>query len=228
MSVLKELALRTLPPGIIRVLRSVRNRLRAFEAIMLTFLVRTRVRHWRKVAFGKAHPWDARNRIIADAIPAGASVLDLGCGLQTLRRHLKAGCRYQPCDIIKSAPEVLLCDFNSGVYPELKERFDFAVCSGVFEFLRDPAEFLKMAPQLGRVLVLSYNPVLPGQSRLKRRELMWVNHFRRQDLEALFQAAQLECSPFHISVTGEITYALRKREPVEIPSSSSHSENRGR
>src|SRR5882724_4237857 len=93
------------------------NFFRTLSAIRIIIL-RTDVRRWTKVA-AESPPWDERNRIIASLIPCKSSVLDLGSGAQTLRKHLKHDCVYQPCDIVKSSKDVILCNFNAGVYPEL-------------------------------------------------------------------------------------------------------------
>src|SRR5271157_5003330 len=91
-------------------LRARRNRGRALLTAARVWLLRTDVRRWRKVATQIPH-WDDRNRVIAGFVPPGAAVLDLGCGAQTLRTHLKPDCHYQPCDIVASSPDVILCDF---------------------------------------------------------------------------------------------------------------------
>jgi 2-polyprenyl-3-methyl-5-hydroxy-6-metoxy-1,4-benzoquinol methylase len=138
---------------IFRKIRSAKSRIidwcRTCARAFVTLMVRTKVRQWRRVAFAGRPSWDERNKIIAGFIPAGSSVLDIGCGAQTLKQHLPPGCKYQPCDIIKSSPEVIFCDLNGGIYPETRERFDYVVCSGVFEYVRRPQEFLNKIPLMG-------------------------------------------------------------------------------
>lgn len=181
---------------VINRLRSEKNRfanwLRICSAACVTLLVRTHVRRWQKVAQAGRPLWDERNEIIAGLIPPGSSVLDVGCGAQTLKQHLKPGCKYQPCDVVKSTPDVIFCDFNAGVYPEVKERFDYVVCSGVFEYIRKPQEFLRRLPCLGRFVIMSYNPLHPGDSKMTRLGLNWVNHFTEQQIEQLFFSNDLK------------------------------------
>jgi len=151
--------------------------------------------------------WDERNRIIATFIPEASSVVDLGAGAQTLKCYLKSGCEYQPCDIVKSSPDVIVCDFNSGIYPRLSRRYDYVVCSGVFEYIRDPSHFLSNIRQYGKRIILSYMPAGPwtfsiGSSppcftslaigTFYRLAGGWVNHLTSQQLEALFSTSGLD------------------------------------
>jgi len=167
------------------------NWLRLCRAALVTLLVRTHVRRWQKVAQGGRPPWDERNELIAGFIPAGSSVLDIGSGAQTLKQHLKPGCKYQPCDVVQSSPDVIFCDFNAGIYPEIKQPSDYVVCSGVFEYIRQPEEFLRRIPLLGKSVILSYYPFPPGGSKLERLGNNWVNHFTSDELENLFAKAGL-------------------------------------
>lgn len=182
---------------IVRRLRHEKNkvadRLKVYRAAATTLIVPTNKELWKKVAESGPPSWDERNKIIAGFIPAGSSVLDVGCGAQTLKQYLKPGCRYQPCDVIKSTPEVIFCDFNAGVYPEVKDHYDYVVCSGVFEYIRQPEEFLRRIPSLGRYTLMSYNPLLPGGSKLARLSngYGWLNHFTSHELEALFAGVGL-------------------------------------
>jgi len=203
---------------IIRKIRSFpkwfKKRCRTCFAAGKTIVVRTKVHQWQKVAFAGRPSWDERNEIIAGFIPAGSSVLDVGCGAQTLKQHLKPGCRYQPCDVIKSSPDVIYCDFNAGIYPQFTELFDYVVCSGVLEYIRKPREFLQKVPQWGQAVILSYNPLPPGGSKLERlgNGWGWVNHFTRPELENLFDELELHWAILQIDEE-KLRYTMYSLEP---------------
>ncbi|HEY1662534.1 MAG TPA: methyltransferase domain-containing protein [Verrucomicrobiae bacterium] len=169
------------------------NRLKIYQAAAVTLLTPTKKGLWKKVAEAGPPSWDERNQIIAGFIPPGSSVLDVGCGAQTLKQYLKPGCRYQPCDVVKSSPDVIFCDFNAGIYPNVGEPFDYIVCSGVFEYIRKPEEFLRRIPLLGHFTIMSYNPLPPGGSKLARlaNGWGWLNHFTNKELEDLFEGMGL-------------------------------------
>jgi hypothetical protein len=183
--------------------------LRRFAMILVTLTVRTHTRRWKKVASGGPPPWDQRNERIASLIPPGSSVIDLGCGAQTLRTYLSEGCFYQPCDLVQSSPDVIVCDFNQGQYPKSTRRFTHVVCSGVLEYIRDHRRFLEEASRLGDTLILSYNLRLPDQSRFTRMTNNWINHFSRSELESVFREARLAAQCVHTSGNGEAIYRLR-------------------
>lgn len=161
-----------------------------FRAVKMLFL-RTDVGRWTK-SCREVPSWDERNRIVASFIPAGVAVLDLGSGAQTLRQHLRASCQYQPCDIIQSSPDVIRCDFNSGIYPVVGKGYDYVVCSGVIEYLHDPQTFLSNIRNYGRNIIITYNPKLPGVSVLKRRTRGWVNHMTEHGLQTALSRANLQ------------------------------------
>ncbi len=170
------------------------DRLKIYQAALVTLLVPTKKRLWQKVAAAGPPAWDERNKIIAGFIPPGSSVLDVGCGAQTLKQYLKPGCRYQPCDVVKSTPDVIFCDFNAGIYPPVGEPYDYVVCSGVFEYIRKPEEFLGRVPLLGHATIMSYNLLPPGGSKLARlaNGYGWLNHFTLEELENLFKHIGLD------------------------------------
>ena len=125
-----------------------------------------------------------RNQLIASLIPSGSNVLDLGAGIQQLRRFLPADCEYQPCDL-DGGPDVLRCDFNAGQYPAVTQRYDVLVSSGLLEFVRDPEAFLARLPSLGDVLLLSYRVRPPDEPLWRRLDSGYMSHLTVDDLESL-------------------------------------------
>lgn len=180
----------------------------AYNAV-ITMVVRTHKKRWKQVS-QEEPPWDERNRLIASFIPENSAVIDLGCGARTLQRYLKPGCSYQPCDLIQSAPEVLLCDFNAGLYPAVTRKYDYVICSGVLEYIRNPVEFLSRISALGKVVILSYNPIFDGQTKFFRLGWNWVNHFTRSEIEQMLRNVGFREVVLFERPPKEITYELRK------------------
>jgi hypothetical protein len=176
-----------------------------------TSLLKTNKGRWKKVSQEIPH-WDDRNRAIAGFIPSGVSVLDLGSGAQTMRHHLKPGCQYQPCDIVQSSPDIIHCDFNSGIYPVITTKYDYVICSGVFEYMRDPARFIFEIRNYGRKIFFTFNPSNLKQMLVKRLGCGWVNHLTEPQLEQLFASAALSWRVIHRKNTSpeveEIIYEL--------------------
>jgi hypothetical protein len=150
----------------------------------------TDVSRWKRVARKKSS-WDNRNHLIAQLIPDNSTVLDLGSGAQTLRGYLRPNCEYQPCDVVMSSDDVLLCDFNAGIYPAVNKYYDYVICSGVLEYIRQPQSFLAAIATLGHEIILSYAPYHENDSKLQRAAEGWVNHLSEAQLREMFAAAGL-------------------------------------
>ena len=163
---------------------------RKVPAALRVRFTKTDTKRWRQVSREVPH-WDERNAIIGTLVPEDVSVVDLGAGAQTLRQHLKRSCRYQPCDIIQSSEDVICCDFNSKRYPVLARKYDYVVCSGVFEYIRDPGDFVSQIRSYGDVIILTYNPYRPGASKIERLACGWLNHLTEPQIAELFTKQQL-------------------------------------
>ena len=174
-----------------------------------------------------------RNRLIAGMISSGSSVLDLGAGIQQLRRFLPPSCEYQACDL-DGGPEVLRCDFNAGVYPAVSHRYDVVVSSGCFEFVVDPQAFLARLPELGDILILSYRVRPTGEPRRRRLKSGYMSHLTVEDLERMLDRLGLQwqragvyehtaTEPFHL----QPIYRVELRPPSDrrrVPGASSLTE----
>ena len=137
--------------------------------------------------------WDARARRVADYIPAGAAVLDLGCGAMALERFLPDGCLYIPCDLVRRDHRTVVCDINAGQYPgAAAARADVVTVLGVLEYAADPQAFLRCLRQWQRPIVLSYCPTDAIPDRERRRALGWITHYSRADLTALLARVGLK------------------------------------
>jgi len=133
--------------------------------------------------------WDKRAEIAAQFIPAGARVLDIGCGRMALERFLPLGCHYQPCDIVSRDERTLVCNLNQEAPPAAAlAECDRVTMLGVLEYLYDPAKTLQLLARSGKPLLLSYCATDLGTG-LDRRGLGWVNDFSIADLKRLFTDA---------------------------------------
>lgn len=104
------------------------------------------------------HPvWELRARMVAEMIPPGATVLDLGCGNMLLERHLPEGCRYVPCDVAPRDERTLVCDFDRGEYPGGQGE-TVVLCLGVMPYLRRQADLLRHILGRGKPCLVSFKP----------------------------------------------------------------------
>jgi hypothetical protein len=130
--------------------------------------------------------WDARAEQAAAFIPAGARVLDLGCGRMALRGFLPKSCIYQPCDLIGRDPSTVVCDFNAGDFPEAAAAdADVISMLGVLEYIVDGDAFFAHLRRSNCDVVLSYCAT-DFHTAMDRPSLGWISHFSLADLAALF------------------------------------------
>ncbi|MGE0387129.1 MAG: FkbM family methyltransferase [Gammaproteobacteria bacterium] len=131
--------------------------------------------------------WELRAALAGRFLPAGATVLDLGCGAMALERHLPAGCEYRPCDLVARDARTAVCDFNAGGFPDARGATHL-VALGVLEYLYDPDAFLARLRACDCPVILSYCPadLDPG---LDREGLGWVNHLTHAELAACVHRA---------------------------------------
>jgi tetratricopeptide (TPR) repeat protein len=124
--------------------------------------------------------WNERARLAADFIPAGSTVLDLGCGRMALEGYLPPGCRYAPCDVVRRDDRTLLCDFNEQPVPRPPGATHITTL-GVLEYIHDWRSFLRQLRAFELPVVLSYCPT-DFTSHLDRKALGWINHLSLQEL----------------------------------------------
>ncbi len=151
----------------------------------------TDILRWERTA-REPPSWDARNRLIASFIPDGASVLDVGAGHGTLRSYLAPGCTYQPMDCVPSTEQTILVDFNRGKVPVLTRAYDVVVCSGILEYIDDPAVFLRTVGGWGKRVLISYATLDNQPDIARRRANGWFNDLRRIELERLFTTTNFQ------------------------------------
>jgi len=121
--------------------------------------------------------WQARSMLAADLVPAGARVLELGCGAMALERHLPFGCAYQPCDVVARDERTIVTDLNThGIPSAAVAACDLVVMLGLWEYLFKPGEIFAALARAGRPILCSYCPTELTAHR-DRRTLGWVNDF---------------------------------------------------
>jgi hypothetical protein len=130
---------------------------------------------------------EARARVAAALIPAGARVLDVGAGTMALGSALPPGCRYQPADLVAFSADTVLVDLNDGQFPAGTQ--DVVVLLDVLEFIHDPARVLRAAAGVAPRLIVSYRPAAggPGDDE-HRRGLGFFNDFDVTGFQALLDA----------------------------------------
>ena len=104
--------------------------------------------------------------IIADQIPKGSSVLDLGCGNGHLLRLLKKEQDVYGCGVEISQDKILECvntgvsvlhgDLNDGLTEFADNSFDFVVLSQTIQSVQRPDRLLEGMMRVGKKVIISF------------------------------------------------------------------------
>ena len=145
-------------------------------------------------SFEPAH--DERAQFAAQFVPAGARVLELGCGRKTLAHYLPNGCDYKGCDLVARDDGTLVCDLNAGEFPTAAAlAADVIVMLGALETIVDVESFFTHLRFCKRDVILSYCATdLSG--KCDRAVLGFVNHLSFFELARLFDryGFRIECT----------------------------------
>jgi hypothetical protein len=177
---------------------------------------KTDIARWSNAA-ALEHAWDARAEIAAAYVPAGAHVLDLGCGRMALRSFLPKSCRYRACDLVARDPGTIVCDFNAGEFPvAAAAEADVIVMLGVLEYIADADAFFQRLSDSRCDLVMSYCAT-EFSATLDRPGLGWISHFGLADLAALFERHGYRVERTERIDDLQIMIRLRRAETAAMP-----------
>ncbi|MFZ2152267.1 MAG: methyltransferase domain-containing protein [Minisyncoccia bacterium] len=108
----------------------------------------------KEYPWGDRTPWWKRIKKVAECIPEGSTVIDLGGGMGHILRHIKKCKYYTSIDIKEWTDLTIVADFNKGEYPKVKKS-DWIICQGTIEYMENPKEFLTKIKKYGSNMVIT-------------------------------------------------------------------------
>lgn len=104
------------------------------------------------------------------------SIMDLGCGLQTLKQYISKQIKYFPINQYNQIDGTIIKDFNKGEF--LDENVDVCFCSGIFEYIYNLEDFIYKISYHCKYLVGSY---CFKENRAREYKLT-VNNYSKNEL----------------------------------------------
>jgi hypothetical protein len=139
---------------------------------------------WREIEYFDKK-WKERIGSMASHVPAGSTVMDLGCGKMWLREFLHGG-TYLPVDYVSRGKDTIVCDFNKKEFPEAWA--DVVFVSGCLEYMEDYRWFVGRISGSCRRCVISYCTTEEYPNLPQRRVATWVNDLSGADVIGVFLA----------------------------------------
>ena len=135
----------------------------------------------RSVEFDES--WKIRIAHLAKFIDTSGPVLDIGCGMMWLASSgWFAGNAYIPLDYIRRDHRTLVVDLNSHNHCH-QINAEFAVMSGVLEYVHDVPAFLQqLISRRYRRILITYCTIECWWKMELRHVLNWVSHLSLEDL----------------------------------------------
>lgn len=144
---------------------------------------------------------ETRAEIAAPHIGAGQMVLDLGCGVQALRRRLPEGVRYTPADLVPRSADCYITDLNQHFYyvdelfpaaPTYEGRYDWIAALELCEFLHELPRLFERARKSSAGFIVTYRAAPEGiddAGREARRAQGWFSDHTAAEFEAMLVKA---------------------------------------
>lgn len=147
----------------------------------------TDYKRWINLA-NHSSTWNPRSEKIAKMIHPNSTVIEFGAGRKVLADYIDKSCRYQPSDCVDRGDDTLILDLNTTDLPNLP-HYDYAVFSGVIEYLVDVPKVVNWLSTFAEHAVLSYLVVEGEKDQAiiqNRRNFGWINDYSENEITDMF------------------------------------------
>lgn len=173
----------------------------------------------RRAWESESHHYDVLHRRLQRIVAlaestGGCRLLDVGCSAGTIGAALSSRWTYHGCDVSASAVRsarrgwLVAADLEQGLPPFDGAPYDAIVCSGVLEYLGDPAKVLAelttRVERDGRLIVSYFNMRhVSRRGNAAFRHPLWRNDFTPSEFRELLARSGWTIEAMHWSTAGE-------------------------
>jgi len=158
-------------------------------------MIQTDIARWAELSKKEDRPsWETRNDIIAALVPKDVSVLDIGCGNRDMQKLLPT-CDYTALDCVGDPSNTIIMDFNTitdASEIDLDKVYDYAICSGVLEYIQNEWTFLQFVKRNSKNIILSYVLKSDRSGPTAMSKNGWVNEYTSDQLDETFERLNLK------------------------------------
>lgn len=113
------------------------------------------------------------------------SVVDYGAGRKFIKEFLPDSVLYYPIDYINRGEDTILCDFNTGIFPNINT--ELSVCTGVLMYVEPARELIvHMCRHTERRIIFSFVALDSMPDIDARKRYGMCNHFTDQQIIDIF------------------------------------------
>jgi hypothetical protein len=171
--------------------------------------------------------WAERAKLVAEWLPEGAQVGDIGCGRMAVERLLRGG-GYHPLDLVRRDERTAVVDLNTAAIPDaFLARIDHATLLGVIEYLLRPEDLLRRLSTAGITLVCSYQ-LADFSSPEVRGHNGWFNAYDAAEFPRLLRRCGFEIAACRLHDSQGLYLARPAAPKFRPPASPPRAERRGR
>lgn len=154
----------------------------------------TDIDRWATLAKSSNRPsWNGRNNEIADILMEYKpyTVLDIGAGNRDLQKLIPPHIKYSAVDCIDCGfSDTFVIDFNVTDASDIKlySHSEFAVCSGILEYINDIVPVLKFVKNNSNKSIITYVCEEDRESDKMVKLSGWTNGIKRDELIGIFNS----------------------------------------
>lgn len=140
-------------------------------------------------------PWRLRNKLISKMIEPDKTILDIGCGARNFLNYYKPK-KYFGIDGMPDVGADLVTDLNEDYNLLVEPGWDYAINSGMLEFVYDPEAFLDKQKHLASEFIFTWHrDKISGRMSFERIEEIIKINYKIVDIQPWGSQRVYRCLP---------------------------------
>ncbi len=186
------------------------NELKKINTRIRKALGRSDIKRWRATS-ALYEDWDSRTEMMSTFISENTKIIEFGAGRLVLKDFIPESCEYTPSDIVDRGQGTIVLDLNKSPLPVF-QNYDYAVFSGVLEYVNNVPELISHLSEYIDTFVLSY--AVSDNYPTNRGIHGWVNSYSEEEIIAILEQNNYALSDKTIW-RKQVIFVFRSRETQE-------------